>query len=291
MMKEDVYVIVAVANKEVRHNENINEQLKAFPNIMRNPLGLSIYWGQTFDLDQSVDIEAALNEVENCFDETYSRELYRKLWDLRMQDKVIDYPNSVLEHDFRAPQYIVREIIDYERISSFVDCGAFTGDSLEDFIGLGTEADYYCFEMDHQIFAELKKNVDTKFARKKNRIHLYECGVSSHSETIHYTCDETGGSHADESGEETAGVVALDDMNFERKIDFIKMDIEGAEEEALRGARALICRDHPVLAISLYHNFSQFLNIPRMIKEIDPNYRIYLRHHKFTLDDTVCYAV
>lgn len=80
-------------------------------------------------------------------------------------------------------------------------------------------------------------------------------------------------------------------MFVEKKVDLIKMDIEGAEEAALHGATLVIQKNHPILAISMYHNYKQFSIMPYLIHSIFTGYKIYIRHHKNTLDDTVCYAV
>lgn len=283
--KEDIYLIVAVGDRI--GNDAVNWKLKEFKYIMRNPLGLSAYWCQTFDLNKSEFVDGVryvLDHVEDAF----SQETFEVLVNLRLQDCVIDYPLHLLTKYYCRDQYIPKEIMDFSKIRTYVDCGAYTGDSLETFISLGTDADYYCFEMDHTIFDILEHNA------KKNpnsRIHLYPYGVGKMQTVVPYISNSTGGSKISDYGSKQAKIVPLDDMSFKQKIDYIKMDIEGAEEEAIEGAVSLIQKDHPVLAISIYHNFSQLVGIVRMIKNLDPRYRIYIRHHKYTLDDTLCYAV
>lgn len=284
-LKDDVYVIVGVGDRQA--NESINLQLKDFQHIMRNPLGLSTYWCQTFDIGGREFADGVYFVLNHVSDE-FSTELFEVLVALRMQDHVIDYPADMLDRYCHRGQYLVKDIVDYSRIRSYVDCGAYTGDSLIDFINLNTNAEYHCFEMDQAVFEILERNA-ARYQDK--RIYLYPYGVGACEETVSYYSDNTGGSKISENGTEQARIVSLDSIEFKEKIDFIKMDIEGAEESAIKGARKLIKRDHPVLAISIYHNFSQFVNVIKMIKEIEPRYKIYIRHHKYTLDDTVCYAV
>ncbi len=288
--KENVYIIVAVANKVQRYNDMINRQLSDFPNIMRNPLGLSIYWEQEFDMDKN-DLLSNVDKIVGMLSDEYSKKLYIQLWMLRMQDKIVDYNSSVLNEYYSDTQYIVRELINYDKIHSFLDIGAFTGDSLSDFIALGTDAEYYCFEMNDEIYDELQNTVNCKYQEKKNKIHLFNYAVSNQNGAVKYAMDLGGGSKIDGEAFRTAKAVAIDDIHFETKIDFIKMDIEGEEENALLGAKTLINRDHPVLAISMYHSNKQFISIPLLIKEINSNYKLYIRHHKYTLDDTVCYGI
>ena len=68
------------------------------------------------------------------------------------------------------------------------------------------------------------------------------------------------------------------------------MDIEGAEIEALKGAEKTIKRCKPKLAICIYHEYEHLYKIPMMIKEMVPEYKLYMRHHSDTSSETVIYA-
>lgn len=85
----------------------------------------------------------------------------------------------------------------------------------------------------------------------------------------------------------------IDDLAQRRqldRVDFIKMDIEGAELEALKGAESTIRRDRPKLAISVYHKLHDFWTIPRWIESLDLGYRFYLRHFTIHAEETVLFA-
>lgn len=85
--------------------------------------------------------------------------------------------------------------------------------------------------------------------------------------------------------------VTIDDYARDKKIDFIKMDIEGAEEKALCGGMKTIKRDRPILAISIYHSVDDMVNIPELLLKELENYRCMVRHHSFTYSETVMYCV
>jgi FkbM family methyltransferase len=92
---------------------------------------------------------------------------------------------------------------------------------------------------------------------------------------------------------ESFSTTTLDDYakaNLSR-VDFIKMDIEGAEMDALRGASASIREFKPRLAICAYHKFDDLWMIPRLIKELNPDYRLSFGHHSPTVWESVYYAV
>lgn len=285
------YIIVAVADKEEKYNRMINRQIETFPNVYHNPLGISAYFLQTFDLD--------VERMYKWFDKSYnllcdekSKKNYKLLFDLRMQADIVDYDLNYLDECFEGNQYTIQDnIIDYKDVHTVIDCGAFYGDSLQEFIDRDIGTEYHCFEMDAEIFNILSQNVKENYSDKKENIYLYLLGVGEKKKDIKYVSDMTGASRASNNGQKYAHIVDLDSVFKDKQVDYIKMDIEGAEESALMGARKLIQRDHPILAISMYHNFTQFVQVPLLIHQICPGYNIYIRHHRYTLDDTVCYAI
>jgi hypothetical protein len=68
------------------------------------------------------------------------------------------------------------------------------------------------------------------------------------------------------------------------------MDIEGAEREALGGARGMIARWKPELAVSVYHNATDLWEIPLLMKRMNRRYKLFRRHYTTEIIDTVCYA-
>ena len=74
------------------------------------------------------------------------------------------------------------------------------------------------------------------------------------------------------------------------KVDFIKMDIEGAEPAALRGAVNTIKKYRPKLAIAIYHGMEDFVNIPTWLKDLNLGYDFYLGHHTIHAEETIIYA-
>jgi FkbM family methyltransferase len=75
------------------------------------------------------------------------------------------------------------------------------------------------------------------------------------------------------------------------RVDIIKLDIEGAEMNALNGARRIIRRDHPTLAISLYHHRTHLYLLPLLIHSMYSGYRFYIGQYTGMFVDTVLYAV
>ena len=86
-------------------------------------------------------------------------------------------------------------------------------------------------------------------------------------------------------------VFSLDEFIKDRKVTFIKSDIEGMEIEMLRGAKNTIMKNKPKMALSVYHKPDDFINIVNFVLEIDADYSLYLRHHSPMLMDTTLYCV
>ena len=72
----------------------------------------------------------------------------------------------------------------------------------------------------------------------------------------------------------------VDDIMDDKPVDFIKMDVEGAEHRALTGSIRTICEKRPDLLISLYHRSEDLFDLPLYLHSICPDYRFYLRRDK-----------
>jgi hypothetical protein len=125
---------------------------------------------------------------------------------------------------------------------------------------------------------------------------LITAGVYSKDGVLYFSGEGTNGKVSEISreagGEKSIGVRSIDGLNLQEKITFIKMDIEGAEIDALIGAKETILRWKPKLAISIYHSNEDMVRIAEYIHEIMPEYKLYVRHcNKYPFaHETVLYA-
>ncbi|OOB79506.1 MAG: FkbM family methyltransferase [Epulopiscium sp. Nuni2H_MBin001] len=85
----------------------------------------------------------------------------------------------------------------------------------------------------------------------------------------------------------TINVDSLDNVLRDTEVTFIKMDIEGAELQALMGAKQIIKKYKPQLAISIYHKPQDIFELPMYVKSLVPEYKLYLRHYSYHYVDTV----
>ena len=122
-----------------------------------------------------------------------------------------------------------------------------------------------------------------------DRITTFNLGIWDRECDINFSVAKTQSTLG--VGESSAHVVPLDDILANQRVSFIKMDIEGAEPHALRGARNLIATQKPKLAICVYHHISHLWEIPAYIRQLVPDHRLFLRHYTNLEYETVCYAV
>ena len=173
----------------------------------------------------------------------------------------------------------------------FIDGGGFTGDTIEEFINWtkGNYKSVYTFEPD----PNKAKMIEDNLWRWEGKVHLYKKGLYDKETELKFS--EGTNLH---SGKIVAGntedsisisTVALDNVVKER-VTFLKMDIEGAEMAALEGARRIITQDKPKLAICIYHKLNDLWEIPRLILEMVPEYKIRIRHCGVRCRGTILYA-
>lgn len=120
--------------------------------------------------------------------------------------------------------------------------------------------------------------------------HVHATGLSHQHETLRFSGEAGSASKITGEGSEAISVDRLDRLVPDR-VDFIKMDLEGWELNALQGASDSIVRDHPILAISAYHHALDFVRIPALVLGLRKDYKIYLRHYTEGWSETVMYFV
>ena len=105
-----------------------------------------------------------------------------------------------------------------------------------------------------------------------------------------YNCSHIVEGDCEEENVETLPLTTIDHTVGEEPVGFIKMDIEGAELDALHGAKGIIVRDKPLMAISAYHRTGDMLAIMDYLHRLVPEYHFFLRHYSIGTADTVLYA-
>jgi FkbM family methyltransferase len=203
---------------------------------------------------------------------------FRETLDVEVLEPVVS------ESDLYAPHGLFT-FGDHE---AYIDGGAFEGDTIRAFIERvhGKFDGVYAFEPDPVTFAKLTAN----FANEP-RVHPIHAGLYSRSGSLRFRDDASRGAIFEESGDIEMPVTTIDETVGSRPLTYIKMNIEGAEMDALRGGENSIRQWLPRLAISAYHRASDLWQIPRLVEELSPRYDLYLRQHDGGIIETVLYAL
>lgn len=203
-------------------------------------------------------------------------------------------------NEFVYPQYVYRgrnALIGPGPGDVAIDCGAcFGGTSMFLASQVGPTGKVFSFEFfaDNLTVYEKNRALNPALAERVTLVPAPVWSSSDQIMSIEGAGPATQVHMADIEGAEKVSTVAIDDLvareGLER-VDFIKMDIEGAEMEALRGAAGTIAKHHPTMAVCVYHKLIDFIEIPLMLKETWPGYEIYFQHSTVHGDETVVFAV
>ena len=188
-------------------------------------------------------------------------------------------------------QYFPPGIMTISPDDIILDGGAYTGDTLASFVEVypGYRNKYYAFEPDPKNYAALQVNG----IGYDGTLIAIQAGIGSKEEVLRFkSTSGMDSAFTDEEAELSISVTTLDDFFTNRKAPtLIKMDVEGMELQALAGSERIIRYNKPKLAICVYHRPNHLWEIPLLVRELNPDYRFYLRHYSTNMSETVMYAV
>ncbi|MDR3299588.1 MAG: FkbM family methyltransferase [Candidatus Accumulibacter sp.] len=187
-----------------------------------------------------------------------------------------------------------------EKGEVYVDCGMLSGGSVKQFISFcgGDYKKIYGFEPSPNSYKRVIADL-----QGVERLHVVQKAVWSEETELRFAKLEEegtfdpGGARIDSQGEEIVCTATIDNTVGADRVTFIKMDVEGAELEALKGAEKVLLRDNPKLAICLYHKPEDIVEITLYLWQLHPENKYFLRHHNYVVSgerymlDTVLYSL
>ena len=279
--------IRSLSKEELYHQ--IRSSFDAIPDITKENMmkffNQFLYWG-SMDIENKnfEEIELKVQELKDHLSDF--EELYSNLEDYRSKKLLYAILNNWVHYDFVTLNEVIEkcydDYFDLNLIPTchnevFVDLGAYTGDSTISFLRNYGDSyqKIYAYEITPDTYQLLVSNL-----KDYPNIVCYLKGVGDTSDSISVVNSRVDASANTVfiSDDGTIPLVTLDEDIGER-ITMIKADIEGFEQQAIKGAVNHIKNDHPKLLISVYHKNEDLWKIPKMIKEIDPTYQFYLRYH------------
>lgn len=234
-----------------------------------------------------------VQEVRSLFTDEKSRRDYDTIRENLRRGRLIDF--SV----YSPAQYFIPEIADeLSNVSCYIDAGPYDGKEIEYMLHRNPHVVAYAFEPDSASVALLKQ----KFANE-NRVHIFHRALWDRDEQLNFTQNISQGSESRLSKithdvhAQIGGVtsIRLDSIASQIKMGrgraLLKMDIEGAEYNALCGAEDFIRAHRIMLAICVYHSIEDYVRLPLLMKKLRPDAKFYFRHHGLTAAESVVYAI
>lgn len=213
--------------------------------------------------------------------------LYENLSDYKSKYILFSIINNYYNFDFYNlgkvsndiyKHYFDLDILKLKKDDVFIDVGAYIGDTTIDYINSYGAENYktiYCYEMTFNSLNKAQENL-----KEYKNIIFKNCAVGDVNKLSFFNENNYSSSanQIDDNGKFEIKCVTLD-QDIQEKISTIKMDIEGGEKKALSGCKNHIINETPNLLISVYHNNSDIIEIPKIISSYNENYKFYLRYY------------
>jgi FkbM family methyltransferase len=256
-----------------------------FPHLTwRYPADLlpNFYWSTPQEL------RSHAGELDRVFDllaDDLSRDILLRALQVRL---LADF--AAADNADPSPQYFSNV---YSLLSTelFVDCGAYDGDTVASFVTQtgGLFRGIVAFEADPENAARLRRKIAELGIQHSTVVEQAAVGGSNGS--VRFAAEGNSSAGISAHGESIVACVTLDHKLENGPITLLKMDIEGAEWDAIGGAAKTIARDRPVSAICLYHCPDDLWRIPLRLSDLVPDSRLYLRSYSAEGFELVCYCV
>lgn len=223
-----------------------------------------------FTYEYCVENAHKLEKLYSLLADDMSRQTFADVINFRISGKI-----EYLHNCTCTRQDIFGEIIIAGQGDVYIDMGAYNGDTVLEYAQL-TNNGYgriYALEPDTRNFRKLGKNTDGM-----NNVELFNAAAWN-EDTVLSFADRSGRNSAltNKNGDRIKQVNALRGDSLAQKADLIKMDVEGAEKQALEGCAELLARGSQLIC-ALYHRTEDLIELPLQVHEINPSLKLYIRH-------------
>jgi FkbM family methyltransferase len=229
-------------------------------------------------------------------------EAYASLADEFSKEVFVNVLNAKISGDFaryravkRGTQYFDDDVFALSEHEVLVDVGAYRGDTVLEFAKRtrGTHDGMIALEPDKATLAVLQ---DTLAKNDIVNVEIHNMGAWRKHAFLQFSDGREGSSRVSEADDAVVSAASIevdtiDHVLHGRRASYIVMDIEGAEHNAVLGARETIERWKPRLAVCVYHRREDLFDVLLLLKSFVPGYQFFLRHYTSDQTDTVLYAV
>lgn len=223
-----------------------------------------------FTYEYCIENADKIQKVYDLLADEKSKQTYADVINFRISGKI-----EYLDRCTADRQEIFSELIKLSDKEEYIDMGAYNGDTAIEFAELthGQYSRIYALEPDTRNFRKLTKNTDGM-----ERISLFNAAAWNEDTTLTFS-DRSGRNSklSDDSDVKLKQVAALRGDGLTERATFIKMDVEGAEKEALQGCEGSL-KNGAKLICALYHRTEDIFALPLQVHEINPELKLYIRH-------------
>ena len=238
---------------------------------------------EIFDIDFLEKNAEKIQKVYDLLEDEFSRKVFADCINYKISGKIEHLKNC------QTPKSEVYEkLIRPNDSEVFVDLGAYNGDTVREFLSFAKGyRSIHAFEPDRKNFAKL-----LKCCEGLENTHLHNKGAHDKKDTLFFEGKAGRNSALSQKGTTPVEVDSIDNLCFDFAPTIIKFDVEGAEKEALFGCERTIKAYKPRLMVSAYHKSGDIFELPLLIKKLNPEYKLYFRHHPYLpCWETNCYAL
>ena len=289
--------VVTIWNDKLGHPLNeVSRGLKSWGDVKIVSF-LSLYWKYPkqflpyFSADLPQNTHRNKNQIKfvaNLLTDSYSRECFLGHIKWRLNG---DFKYLLCAIDER--QYFTKSIYNIATDEVFVDCGAYNGDTLRDFLMLYNSifSKYYALEPDSKNREKLNRYIDSLEYTIRSKINVLDVAASNENGKLKFNNSGAIDSSVSDQGDSEVDCMTLDKVAGKNPISFIKIDIEGAELNAINGAKRVISKFSPIIAIAAYHNPNDIWLILYEIQKIYDSYLYFIRPHAAGGWENILYCI
>lgn len=230
-----------------------------------------IFWDALFNEEFFDAHLSEIVEARELFEDEESKSIFDNILRFKLSGKmkylkIASFSQSECDKILQADKY-----------KSYLDLGAYNGDTIKKYLALCKNLNkIYAVEPDTKTFKRLKKYTDTLTID----VELFNAASYSCNTTLFFNESGNRNSTAVSTASfehKTVEVNAVAPDSIVGSVDFIKYDVEGLEKESLLGTKNLIKNCAPDLLVSAYHKSEDIFKLPKLVKELNPGYKLYFR--------------
>ena len=225
------------------------------------------------DYDYCLENAEKLQTVYDSLADDFSRKVYSNIINFKISGR-IEYLDNVTT----PKAEIYKEIIKPHTSEIYVDLGAYNGDTIRELLEFthGRYSAVYAVEPDKKNFKKL-----SKFVNGMSHIYPFNAAAWTVDTQLPFASKAGRQSAISASADTLIDAVSVDSILGGKPATIIKMDVEGFEREAIWGSAQTIAHFSPKMMISLYHRNEDIFELPLLLKVINPNYKLYIRHQLY----------